>query len=872
MSDDGKPLFDMKYCTRCCMPETEEGYQDDGMGICRVCRSSEQKMHIDWAERWKALEVLMEEAKQNSGTNYDCIVPISGGKDSMFQLHVLVNVLGIKPLTVTYNHNWLSETGYYNLMNCLEAFDVDHIQFTPNRNLLGRLAKRSLPMIGDACWQCHSGVGAFPIHIAMKFNIPLIIYGESVAEVTQRGDYFTTVKPCYSKDYFTEFSAKKTPDEMVCEYITPKDVHMYQLPTDKDFDDAKIKIMHLGDYIFWDDERQTEFLRDTYGWRETEVENAYKGYKSAECIMPGVHDFTCYLKRGWGRSSFHSSVDVRNGLLTREEGFDLIRKHDTQRPEALDYYLQITGYSEEEFYEIMEGHRLPQLKDSDVPVTEREAPNKEKLLPFPLQILDKLGPKRPPVYEDDGLSGAYSEIAEDSASDTPLWDLSIAQVMEGYREGTFKPTEVAQSYIDRIEKVDGDVHAWVGFDPEKMMSGARLNDVALATGARLRLLEGVPFGVKDTFNTIDFPTEMGSPQWKGFTPGNDSRVVFNLKRSGAVISGKTVTAEFAVHELNETLNPHDPELTPGTSSSGSAAAVAAGMVPASVGTQTAASVIRPASFCGIYGMKPSYGTVPRTGVLKTTDTLDSIGFFVRHLEDLERVYNAIRVHGEDYPFVNRILENPDKQKIDPEGPWRVGFVKTHTWDEAESYAQQALSDWVEELSSHMNDVVVKEVELPAAMKRSHDIHATIYNKTLSYYFQSEFESRGQMSDTMASLIEKGQEIDPADYRSSLDAQKRLIDEMDQFMQGYDILVCLSTAGSAPLRNVVEKDDPGLMWTLTHLPAINLPVFADQRGMPFGAQVVARKYRDIGLIRFVQELRAAGMVPASANKVERLGDL
>ena len=153
------------YCTRCCIPETQEGIRFDEYGICQACQSSEQKMHINWVEREKALVEIIENAKKKAGSNYDCIVPISGGKDSVFQLHVLVKKYGMRPLAVTFSHNWYSETGWYNLYNALEEFNVDHIMFTPNRKLVNSLAKRSLHEIGDACWHCHSGVGAFPLQI-----------------------------------------------------------------------------------------------------------------------------------------------------------------------------------------------------------------------------------------------------------------------------------------------------------------------------------------------------------------------------------------------------------------------------------------------------------------------------------------------------------------------------------------------------------------------------------------------------------------------------------------------------------------------------------------------------------------------------------
>jgi len=387
----GKPLFPhLHYCTRCCMPETQEGVTFDDLGLCQACQSSEQKMHIDWVAKERQLRAILDEARRRAGNNYDCIVPISGGKDSTFQLHVLVKVYGMKPLAVTFSHNWYSETGWYNLQNALEKFNVDHIMFTPNRALVNKLARRSLYAIGDACWHCHSGVGAFPLQVAVRFNIPLLVWGESIADSSGRASYANPVTK-FDRDYFTKVSAKKRPEEMVGGDITEKDVYPFGLPSYEECERVGVVGIHLGDYMFWDDERQEEFVRDTYGWKETQVEGTYKRYKSAECIMPGVHDLTCYLKRGYGRATYHASVDVRTGLLSREEGFELAKQHDTVRPEALDYYLEITGLSEKEFYEAMEQHRLPQLKGVNLPMRSKTSPNEERIKPFPVQVVAKHG-------------------------------------------------------------------------------------------------------------------------------------------------------------------------------------------------------------------------------------------------------------------------------------------------------------------------------------------------------------------------------------------------------------------------------------------------------------------------------------------------
>ena len=454
MTESSSPLFEeLQYCVRCCIPETEEGTNFDELGICQACRSSEEKMHIDWAERERELRRILDDAKAQSGDNYDCIVPVSGGKDSTFQLHVITNVYGMKPLAVTFSHNWYSETGWYNLVNSLETFGVDHIMFTPSRSLVNRLAKRSLSAIGDACWHCHAGIGAFPLQVAIRFNIPLLIYGEPAAEGHGMASYTKPMK--YDREYFQKVSAKVSPKDMVDETLSLKDMKPFQLPTDEQCAEAGIQGIHLGDYIFWDDERQMEFVRDTYGWRETQMEGTYKGYKSAECIMPGVHDFTWYLKRGYARASSHASIDVRNGLLSREEGLALARRHDPERPEALDYFLKVTGMTEEDFYEAMKGHRVEQLKDVEMPVWPKSRPNAEKIQPVAEQLMERFG-------QPTAAPSARGPVAQ-GTDPLSLFDLSIRQILEGYERNDFSPLDIAQLCVDQFTRLEPQSQSWVKY-------------------------------------------------------------------------------------------------------------------------------------------------------------------------------------------------------------------------------------------------------------------------------------------------------------------------------------------------------------------------------------------------------------------------
>jgi N-acetyl sugar amidotransferase len=357
------------------MPSTQEGQSFDESGICNVCNSNEDKMRIDWTSRRSALIKILEEAKEfHKNDPYDCLIPISGGKDSTYQLHVLVKEFGMRPLCVTFSHNWFSSVGIYNLFNALEKFSVDHVMFTPNRSLVNKLAKKSLKSIGDSCWHCHAGVGAYPLKVAQDYKIKLIIWGESIAEHSSRGTYANPLMK-FDQDYFLKVSAKTKPEDMVDSEggIQSKDLGAFTTPSAENYSESKILGIHLGDYLYWDEERQTEFVIEEYDWMETKVEGTYKGYKSAECIMPGVHDFTCYLKRGYGRATFHASADIRAGLLTRDEALEHLVPMDSIKPQALDYYLEITGYTEQEFYEIMSKNKNSSLELTEVKITENSS-------------------------------------------------------------------------------------------------------------------------------------------------------------------------------------------------------------------------------------------------------------------------------------------------------------------------------------------------------------------------------------------------------------------------------------------------------------------------------------------------------------------
>ena len=445
---------------------------------------------------------------------------------------------------------------------------------------------------------------------------------------------------------------------------------------------------------------------------------------------------------------------------------------------------------------------------------------------------------------------------------------SISELTEMLRNTEITPAEIAGECIKRIDEYNDKFKVFVVYNAENLFSQAEKIAERLNAGEEVRRLEGIPAGIKDIFNTYDYPTQMGSPLWKNFTSGNDSRVIFYLKQEGAIIPGKTDTAEFAVHAIGNCLNPHDITKTPGTSSSGSAVAVSLGMVPFSIGTQTAGSIVRPASFCGVYGCKPSFGLIPRTGMLKTTDSLDTIGFFASKYDDIETIFEIMRVHGSNYPMSHKALTDEVRQNKKSGNKWRVKFAKTHTWDFAPDYAKKEMEDFIKKLSEP-DDIEMTDLKLPDVTEQSHEVHQRIYDKTLSYYFQEEFKKPEFISPVMREIFDRGNKITVEQYHQSLKDQEIISGEVENYFESTDIIISLSTAGEAPLRDESEKPDPSLMWTLSHLPVVSCPVFVSPSGLPYGVQIAARKYNDLLLFRFTDHLRKNGLIPEGVNPIPKI---
>lgn len=425
--------------------------------------------------------------------------------------------------------------------------------------------------------------------------------------------------------------------------------------------------------------------------------------------------------------------------------------------------------------------------------------------------------------------------------------LGAIEALTLIQRGELSSQELVESYLERIQTYDQFIHAWEWLEPGKVIDQAKKIDAQIQKRQKTEPLNGIPIGIKDIFNTKEYPTQMGSQLWKGFRPGNDARVVDRLKKRGGIVMGKTVTAEFAVHSPGPTVNPHDFNRSPGTSSSGSAAAVAAHMIPLAIGTQTAGSTIRPSSYCGIFGYKPSFGVVPRTGILKTLDTLDHVCFLGRNIEDIKLIFEQSRVSGRNHPYVHANLDKFHESSIPK--TWKVALIEGPKWGEAENYAQDALISFAKKLEGSP-DIRIEHIRLPAIFNKIHAVHNKIYSKMLSYYFSEEAQSPEFVSDSFIEMVNYGKTISLEEYRKGLEFQAKVQKEISQIGDKYDILLDLSTGGEAMIGlDTIDRPDNCLVWTFCHVPTMSLPIFKSPSGLPFGAQVISNKYNDYLIFEF-----------------------
>jgi len=365
-------LGKVSYCKKCVLPSSSAiPVEFNKDGVCSACNTSAQVEEIDWDRRLRQFKKLLNNYKNDNGENYDCLIPVSGGKDSYFQVHIIKNILGLNPLLVTYNaNNWMKE-GYENLHNMRDAFGCDHIFFTPSISLLKRLNKLCFKKMGDMNWHAHCGIQTYPYIIAVQHNIPLIIDGEhgfmdmggmhsysDYVELTQR---FRLEHVQRGYDWHDMLGDEDIP-------IKKQEMISYMFPSDEEIKRVGIRGVYLGNYVKWSGNHNADIAKK-YGWKEAEEEfdRTYRKISNLDDMHEnGIHDYMKYIKFGYGRATDHVCKDIREEKMTREEGIEIIRKMDGVKPKDLYRWLDYVDMTEKEFDSIADSFRDTRVWSKDL--------------------------------------------------------------------------------------------------------------------------------------------------------------------------------------------------------------------------------------------------------------------------------------------------------------------------------------------------------------------------------------------------------------------------------------------------------------------------------------------------------------------------
>ena len=427
---------------------------------------------------------------------------------------------------------------------------------------------------------------------------------------------------------------------------------------------------------------------------------------------------------------------------------------------------------------------------------------------------------------------------------------SAVEMVQSIKKGEITSEELVKSYIEQIKKKEKNVGAWEFFDEELVINQAKERD-SLHQSGRHGDLHGIPIGIKDIFDTEDMPTTDGTEIHKKNPSLNDCTVVSKLKQAGAVIMGKTVTCELAYYSPGKTKNPHDLDRTPGGSSSGSAAAVASHMVPLAVGSQTNGSVIRPASYCGVVGYKPTKGLISRHLVLQVSRKLDQIGVFSNSVEDAALI--SEQLIGYDKQDLGTSLNpkpkllNACKQKPPMEPV--LAYIKLPFINELEEDAKEGFEEIKDEIKNKLKGKV-DEVELPEGFRGILDWHKIIMESDMAQSFSEEYKkSKNKLSDKIIEAIERGMKYTSIEYNEAVSKIEVANVYFKQFFHDYDVILTPSACGEAP-KGLKSTGNPIFctIWTYCGMPSISLPLLRGKNGLPVGVQLVSSLYDDERLFR------------------------
>ncbi|MDJ0858479.1 MAG: amidase [Dinoroseobacter sp.] len=425
--------------------------------------------------------------------------------------------------------------------------------------------------------------------------------------------------------------------------------------------------------------------------------------------------------------------------------------------------------------------------------------------------------------------------------------LDAATLRDRIASGALSAEEVTEAFLSQISAREPEVQAWAWHDPEYARSQAKALDAHRKSGRPIGPLHGLPVGLKDVIATTRIPTQNGTSIDDGHVAQQDAFVVQQLKAAGAVIMGKTTTTELAFLNPAKTHNPHGLSHTPGGSSAGSAAAVAAGMVPLAIGTQTGGSVIRPASFCGTVGFKPSFGAIPRTGVTMQSHTLDTLGVFARSPAEAALFADLLVGHDASDP-ATKAGPSPQLFEISQSAPPLkpvFAFVRPPGWEDADPQMRAALEELVDALGDQ-----VFEAPLPRAYDDAADLRARINFAEMSkYYWRYKRDGWDALSEHIQGAITAGEAVTVREYLAAIDWREVLYAGLDEIFERADAILCPAAPGPAPedLTTTGDAIFNGL-WTYVGTPAVTLPAFTAENGMPMGVQLVGARENDARLLR------------------------
>jgi Asp-tRNA(Asn)/Glu-tRNA(Gln) amidotransferase A subunit family amidase len=427
------------------------------------------------------------------------------------------------------------------------------------------------------------------------------------------------------------------------------------------------------------------------------------------------------------------------------------------------------------------------------------------------------------------------------------YTLSATEAVDAIASGMLSSVELVQSCVNRIAETDDAIKAWAYLDGAHALAQAaecdRIRKAGYATGP----LHGVPVGLKDIIDTRDMPTQRGTPIFAARQTNNDARLVELLREAGAVIMGKTVTTELAFVHANETRNPHNPAHSPGGSSSGSAAAVAAQHVPLAIGTQTNGSVIRPASFCGTFGFKPTRGAISREGLLQTSVSLDQIGTFGRSLADVALLTDVIS--GFDQRDVASYARpRPDTlagAMADAPVPPNLAWFDLPFHDRLAEDAREGLEAVLQIIGPQITRMSAADTlsNLVAVQARIHEYEICQHQ---AHVFDAHWD---QISATLQPIVQRGRQISTMEYTDALAVKASAQDFFADFFTEFDAIIAPAAAGKAP-RFGDGTGDPIFctLWTLAGLPCVTLPLLVGNTGLPIGVQLIGQIERDDRLLR------------------------